>query len=150
MLTNCNWLSGMTTDFSIVYKPKMGNLKLMLIYSVAVVFVILIKVFINTTEHGKTGLIVLCLCCILKHHQHNKLYSVVSVLEFQLLCYLKMLSRGMILVLQTKTVYLENNSAVEAPLLEPMYIGGNLTNTASSNHAVGLHTSCFIGMVFDF
>jgi len=68
-------------------------------------FVILIKVFINVTEHRKTGLIVLCLCCIHKHHQHNKLYSVVSVLEFQLLSYLKMLSRDVILVLQTKTVY---------------------------------------------
>ena len=83
----------------------MGNLKLMLSYIVAVVFVILIKVFIKTTAHRKTGWIVLYLCCIHKHHQHNKLYSVVSVLELQLLSYLKMLSGDVILVLQTKTVY---------------------------------------------
>jgi len=56
-----------------MYKPKMGNLKLMLSYSVAVVFVILIKVFINTTECRKTALIVLCLCWIHKHRQHYKL-----------------------------------------------------------------------------
>jgi hypothetical protein len=83
----------------------MGKLKLMLSYIVAVVFVILLKVFINTTEHRETGLIVLCLCCIRKYRQHNKLYSVVSVLELQLLSYLKMLSRNVILILQTKTVY---------------------------------------------
>jgi hypothetical protein len=83
---------------------------------------------------------VLCLCSIHNHHQHNKLCTLIAILEFHLLfenafegCQFKRPSLC--------TFQCESKSSVEAPRFKCGYSGGNLTNAALSTHGVEQHTS---------